>query len=202
MEDINEHEIDGLIQTMRETGIKGLMKYTDVLVLNHMMERGWIPPIEKRDELIKTLKGESDMEYNQIMNLIQRYDEWRKFLSSYSLRLNQNLDGINKRMNSIIPFKYVGNSPNKRLIGFVVEGSDINIYDGIGNKLILLGSVDKKSWSISWGSNSLLQQEHTSYITSSVRKLKEQTIISTNSIGERRGCFFNPSTYSLPIFSS
>ena len=80
-------------------------------------------------------------------------------------------------MKSIIPFKYVGNSPNKRLIGFVVEGSDINIYDGIGNKLILLGSVDKKSWSISWGSNSLLQQEHTSYITSSVRKLKEQTFV-------------------------
>ena len=177
METINEHEIDGLIQTMRETGIKGLMKYTDVLVLNHMMERGWIPPIEKRDELIKTLKGESDMEYNQIMNLIQRYDEWRKFLPSYSLRLNQNLDGINKMMNSIIPFKYVGNSPNKRLIGFVVEWKDINIYDGIGNKLILLGSVDKKSWSISWGNNSLLQQEHTSYITSSVRILKEQTII-------------------------
>jgi hypothetical protein len=47
METINEHEIDGLIQTMRETGIKSLMKYTDVLVLNHMMERGWIPPIEK-----------------------------------------------------------------------------------------------------------------------------------------------------------
>ena len=40
------------------------------------------------------------MEYNEIMNLIQRYDEWRKFLPSYSLRLNQNLDGINKRMNS------------------------------------------------------------------------------------------------------
>ena len=62
MEQINEHEIDGLIQTMKETGIKGLMKYTDVLVLNHMMERGWIPPIEKRDELIKTLK------VNQIWN--------------------------------------------------------------------------------------------------------------------------------------
>ena len=174
METINEHEIDGLIQTMKETGIKGLMKYTDVLVLNHMMERGWIPPIEKRDELIKTLKSESDMEYNEIMNLIQRYDEWRKFLPSYSLRLNQNLDGINKRMNSVIPFKYVGNSPNKRLIGFVDEGSDISIYDGIGKNLILLGSVDKKSWSISWGGNSLLQQEHSSYITSSVRELKKR----------------------------
>ena len=28
--DIPEYEIDGLIQTMRETGIKGLLKYTDV----------------------------------------------------------------------------------------------------------------------------------------------------------------------------
>ena len=47
MEKINEYEIDGLIQTMKEMGIKGLMKYQDVLVLNHMMERGWIPSIEK-----------------------------------------------------------------------------------------------------------------------------------------------------------
>ena len=130
MEEINEHEIDGLIQTMKETGIKGLMKYTDVLVLNHMMERGWIPPIEQRDELIKTLKDESDMEYNEIMNLLQRYSEWMKYLPSYSLRLNQNLDSINKRMNSVIPFKYIGNSPNKRLIGFVDEGKDINIWGG------------------------------------------------------------------------
>ena len=117
MEQINEHEIDGLIQTMKEMGIKGLMKYQDVLVLNHMMERGWIPPIEKRDELIKTLKGESDMEYNEIMNLINRYSEWKSILPSYSLRLNQNLDGINKRMNSVIPFQYIGNSLIKDWLG-------------------------------------------------------------------------------------
>ena len=80
-------------------------------------------------------------------------------------------------MNSVIPFKYIGNSPNKRLIGFVDEGNDINIYDGIGKNLMLLGSVDKKSWSIVWGTHPLLQQEHTSYITSSVRKLKEQKIV-------------------------
>ena len=174
MEQINEFEIDGLIQTMRGLGINGLMKYTDVLVLNHMMERGWIPPIEQRDELIKTLKDESDMEYNEIMNLLQRYSEWMKYLPSYSLRLNQNLDSINKRMNSVIPFKYIGNSPNKRLIGFVDEGKDINSYDGIGKNLMLLGSVDKKSWSINWGTHPLLQQEHTSYITSSVRELKKR----------------------------
>jgi hypothetical protein len=174
MEDINEYEIDGLIQTMKEMGIKGLMQYQDVLVLNHMMERGWIPSIENRDELIKTLKDNSEMEYNEIMNLINRYGEWKSVLPSYSLRLNQNLDGINKRMNSVIPFKYVGNSPNKRLIGFVDEGRQITIYDGIGKHLMKLGDVDKKKWSINWGTHSLLQQEHSSYITGCVRDLKNR----------------------------
>ena len=176
METINEYEIDGLIQTMKETGIKGLMKDTSVLVWNHILERGWCSETTREGQ-IKFLKQESDMEYNEIMNLINRYSEWKSVLPSYSLRLNQNLDGINKRMNSVIPFKYIGNSPNKRLIGFVDEGSDINIYDGIGKNLMLLGSVDKKSWSIVWGTHPLLQQEHTSYITSSVRKLKEQKIV-------------------------
>jgi len=173
METINEYEIDGLIQTMRGMGIKGLMKNTSVLVWNHILERGWCSETTREGQ-IKFLKQETDMEYGEIMNLINRYNEWRKFLPSYSLRLNQNLDSINKRMNSVIPFKYVGNSPNKRLIGFVDEGKDINIYDGIGKNLILLGSVNKKTWSIHWGSNSLLQQEHSSYITSSVRELKNR----------------------------
>ena len=176
MEKINEYEIDGLIQTMKGMGIKGLIKYSSILVWNHILERGWCSETTREGQ-IKFLKQESDMEYNEIMNLINRYSEWKSVLPSYSLRLNQNLDGINKRMNSVIPFKYIGNSPNKRLIGFVDEGSDINIYDGIGKNLMLLGSVDKKSWSIVWGTHPLLQQEHTSYITSSVRKLKEQKIV-------------------------
>jgi len=101
MEDINEHEIDGLIQTMKETGIKGLMKYTDVLVWNHICERNWCNE-SNREGQIKFLKQETDMEYNEIMNLLNRYDEWRKYLPSYSLRLNQNLDSINKKINSLV----------------------------------------------------------------------------------------------------
>ena len=61
MEEIKEYEIDGLVQTMKESGIKGIMKYTDVLVLNHMMERSWIPQINERDDLIKTLKENTEM---------------------------------------------------------------------------------------------------------------------------------------------
>jgi len=176
METINEYEIDGLIQTMKETGIKGLMKDTSVLVWNHILERGWCSETTREGQ-IKFLKQETDMEYNEIMTLLNKYEEWKRFLPSYSLKLNTNLNGINSRMNSVIPFQYVGKSPNKRLIGFVDEGKEISIYDGLGKHLMKLGSVDKNSFSISWGTHSLLQQEHSSYITSTVRKLKEQKIV-------------------------
>ena len=174
MENLNvpEHEIEGILQTLKETGLKGIMRFSDVLVLNHLIERGIIS--DKRDKLIKTLKDESGMDYGDIMTLINKYEDWKKYLPSYSLRLNQNLDGINKRMKSVIPFKYIGQSPNKRLIGFVDEGKQISIYDGIGKHLMKLGDVDKKKWSIVWNKHPLLQQDHTSYITSSVRILKEQ----------------------------
>ena len=174
MENLNvpEHEIEGVLQTIKETWLKEIMKYSDVLVLNHLIERGFVS--EERDELIKVLKGNTNLEYNEIMNLINKYDDCKKFLPVYSLRLNQNMDSINKRMNSVIPFQYIGNSPNKRLIGFVDEGDDINIYDGIGKHLMKLGSIDKKEWSIVWNEHPLLQQEHSSYIDDCVRELKEQ----------------------------
>ena len=62
MEEINNFEIDGLVQTLKETGIKGLMKYTDVLVLNHMCERGWIS--SERDKMIKLSKKYSNLEHH------------------------------------------------------------------------------------------------------------------------------------------
>ena len=40
--DIPEYEIEGLLQTLKEPGIKGIMEWSDVLVLNHLQERGYI----------------------------------------------------------------------------------------------------------------------------------------------------------------
>ena len=34
--DIPEYEIEGLLQTLKELGIKGIMEWSDVLVLNHL----------------------------------------------------------------------------------------------------------------------------------------------------------------------
>ena len=142
MEEIKEYEIDGLVQTMKESGIKGIMKYTDVLVLNHMMERSWIPQINERDDLIKTLKENTEMSYGEITNLLQRYNEWKQFLPSYSLGLNQKLDSINKKMNSVVPFKWIGSGSGKRLLGFVNEGNEVVVYDGGGNHLMKVCSID------------------------------------------------------------
>ena len=98
--DINipEYEIEGLIQTLKELGIKGLMEWSDVLVYNHLCERNFLP--ELRDEQIKVLRDQTDMSSGQIMELFQRYDKWSTSLPTYSLRLNQIMDSINKRYNS------------------------------------------------------------------------------------------------------
>lgn len=173
MEEIKEYEVDGLIQTLKESGIKGIMKYTDVLVLNHMMERSWIPNINERDKLIKTLKENTDMGYGEITNLLQRYNEWKRYLPSYSLGLNQKLDSINKKMNSVVPFKWVGSGSGKRLIGFVDEGKQISVYDGGGNHLMKVCDIDKNKWGITWNNYLKLHPHHQHYIIGEVKNLKK-----------------------------
>jgi hypothetical protein len=169
--EIPEYEIEGLIQTLKEMGIKGLMKWSDVLVYNHLLERQFLP--ENRQEQINILKNQTDMSYGQIMELLQRYDKWKEILPSYSLRLNQIMNSINKRYNSVVPFRYIGNGPNRKLLGFVEEGENINIYDGTGKHLMLVCSVDKKKWGIHWNDYVKLTTPQQKYITDEVKRLKE-----------------------------
>ena len=169
--DIPEYEIEGLVQTLKELGIKGLMSWSDVIVYNHLLERQFLP--DSREEQIKILKQNTDQEYKDIMNLIQRYDKWKEVLPSYSLGLNQKLDSVNKRYNSVIPFRWLGKGPNKKLLGFVEEGNKINVYDGMGKHLMLVCGVDKKNWSIHWNDYVKLTTPQQKYVTDSVLKLKD-----------------------------
>ena len=170
MEQINNYEIDGLIQTLKETGINGILKYSDVLVLNHMCERNWIP--SDRDGIIKTLKEKTNMDYKDITKLLNRYNEWEKFLPSYSLSLNLRLDDTNRKYNSIIPFKWIGDENNKKLIGFIKDSDGTSVYDGSGNQLIKICGVDE-NYSINWGENVQLTSPQQRYIVDEVRKLKQ-----------------------------
>ena len=173
MEEIHEYEIDGLIQTLKETGIKGIMKYTDVLVLNHMMERGWIPGIDERDKLIKVLKEQSDMSYGDIATLLTRYNDWKQYLPSYSLGLQMKLESVNQLYNSIVPFRWIGSGGNRKLIGIVKEVKGFTIYDQTGKHPMKVGDVNE-SYSISWNNYIKLTTPQQKYIIDEVKNLKQR----------------------------
>jgi len=169
-QDVPEYEIEGLMRTLKELGIKGIMENTDVIVLNHIIERGYIP--HHREGIISSLKENTDMEYGEIMELINKWDRWKKYLPSYSLKLNQKLDNINREMNSIVPFRYVGD----RLIGFVEnKNNEIDVLDGLGNHHILLGTINKNTWSINWNPYWVINPDVNRYVVGEIKRLKENS---------------------------
>mgnify|MGYP001027067030 FL=1 len=173
--EIPEHEIEGLLQTLKELGIKGIMEWSDVLVLNHLQERGFIS--SERDKVIKTLKEQTNMSYGEIMELLYRYDKWREVLPSYSLRLNQIMDSINLQWgpNVVIPFRYIGKGPNKKLIGMVREGGKYSIYDNTGKHPMLVGNVNE-DYSIHWNDYVKLTTPQTKYLVDKVKELKGRIV--------------------------
>ena len=169
-QDVPEYEIEGLMRTLKELGIKGIMENTDVIVLNHIIERGYIP--HHREGIISSLKENTDMEYGEIMDLINKWDRWKKYLPSYSLKLNQKLDNLNREMNSIVPFRYVGD----RLIGFVEnKNNEIDVLDGLGNHHILLGTINKNTWSINWNPYWVINPDVNRYVVGEIKRLKENS---------------------------
>ena len=171
MENINipEYEIEGLLQTLKELGIKGIMEWSDVLVLNHLQERGFIP--SDRDNTIKLLKEQTDMTYGQIMELIQRYDRWKEVLPSYNLTLNLKMDRINQDFNSVVPFRWIGEGPMRKLIGIVSEGKKFTIYDHTGKIPMLIGNITK-NFGVHWNDYVELTTPQRKYLVDEVKKLK------------------------------
>ena len=167
MERVNDFEIESFYQVLRETGIKGIMEYSDVLMLNHLIERGFIP--HHREGIIQSLRENTDMDFQTIMNLHSRFTRLKSSLPSYSLNLNQKLDSINSMYESEIPFEMVGD----RMMGIMKEEGGFGIYDGLNNHLIKLGSVNE-DYSISWNSNWLLQPEQLRWSVKKVRELKKR----------------------------
>lgn len=167
--DIPEYEIEGLLQTLKELGIKGIMEWSDVLVLNHLQERGFLP--SDRDNTIKILKEQTSMSYGEIMELLQRHERWREVLPSYSLQLNLKLDSVNNEYNSVVPFRWIGQGPNRKLIGIVKEGRTFKIYDHTGKHPMLVGDVNSK-FSIHWNNYVKLTTPQQKFIVDEVKSLK------------------------------
>jgi hypothetical protein len=168
MEKIKDFEIESFYQVLRETGIKGVMEWSDVLMLNHLIERGFIP--HHREGIIQSLRENTDMDFQSIMDLHRRFVKMRSSLPSYSLSLNNKLDKLNMMYESDVPFEMVGN----RMMGLIKEENGYGIYDGLGEHMIKLGSVDKRDYTINWNSNWLLQPEQLRWSVQKVRELKKR----------------------------
>jgi len=168
MERIKDFEIESFYQVLRETGIKGVMEWSDVLMLNHLIERGFIP--HHREGIIQSLRENTDMDFQSIMDLHHRFTKMKSSLPSYSLKLNEKLDKINMMYESDVPFEMVGN----RMMGIIKEENGFGIYDGLGENMIKLGSVDNVDYTINWNSNWLLQPEQLRWSVKKVREIKKR----------------------------
>jgi len=67
---VPQFEIEGLMKTLKELGIKGLLENTDVVCLDFIIQRGYVP--HHREVIISSLKENTDMEYGEIMELINK----------------------------------------------------------------------------------------------------------------------------------
>lgn len=167
---VPEFEIEGLMKTLKELGVKGLMENTDVVCLDFIIQRGYVP--HHREGIISSLKENTQMVYGEILELINKWNRWKKYLPSYSLQLQQRLDKIGGEMNSIVPFRYVGD----RMVGFVENNTKgIDVLDGMGNHHILLGTIDKETWSINWNPYWTINPDVNRYIVGELKTLKENS---------------------------
>lgn len=168
---IPDYEWNLWLEIMEQKGYD-VLKYSKEIVLDFLIERGYLKP--QREDIIRTLRENTEMSTSEIMELIQNHSRIKKTLPSLTLPINLRLDKINREMNSLVPFRKVGD----RLVGFVPNETNenvIDILDGMGNHHILLGSIDRKTWSLRWNPYWVIQPDLNRYVVGEIRNLKENS---------------------------
>jgi uncharacterized FlaG/YvyC family protein len=168
---IPDYEWNLWLEIMKEKGYD-VLKYSQEIVLDFLIQRGYLK--ENREDMIRTLRNNTNMSTSEIMELIQNHSRIKNSLPELSLQMNQKLDKINREMNSIVPFRKVGD----RLIGFVPNETKenlIDVLDGMGNHHILLGTIDRTKWSITWNPYWVINPDVNRYVVGEIRTLKENS---------------------------
>ena len=168
---IPNYEWNLWLEIMKEKGYN-VLKYSQEIVLDFLIQRGHLK--DQREDIIITLRENTEMSTSEIMELIQNHSRIKSTLPSITLPINQRLDKINREMNSIVPFRKVGD----RLIGFVPNETNdnlIDVLDGMGNHHIHLGTINKKDWTIRWNTYWVIQPDLNRYVVGEIRTLKENS---------------------------
>ena len=168
---IPNYEWNLWLEIMKEKGYN-VLKYSQEIVLDFLIQRGHLK--DQREDIIRTLRENTEMSTSEIMELIQNHSRIKSTLPSITLPINQRLDKINREMNSIVPFRKVGD----RLIGFVPNETNdnlIDVLDGMGNHHIHLGTINKKEWTIRWNTYWVIEPDLNRYVVGEIRTLKENS---------------------------
>ena len=168
---IPDYEWNLWLEIMKQKGYN-VLKYSQEIVLDFLIQRGYLK--DNREEIIRTLRNNTDMSTSEIIELIQNHSRIKSTLPSLTLPINQKLDKINREMNSIVPFRKVGD----RLIGFVPNETNdnlIDVLDGMGNHHIHLGTINKKEWTIRWNTYWVIEPDLNRYVVGEIRTLKENS---------------------------
>ena len=167
------YEIDSLKEIMKEGGIPLWSQFIEELSILHSQERGYLPT--HRNDLIKILKENTDWDYSKIVDLVNRVKSLESHYPSYNLRMNDKLLKVNQKFNSILPFQWIGEGGNRKMIGIVNEGGKKSIYEHSGKHPMLIGVLNE-DYSIQWNNYVVLTTPQQKYIVDEVKKLKGNII--------------------------
>lgn len=115
------------------------------------------------------------MDYSKIVDLVNRVKSLESHYPSYNLRMNDKLLKVNQKFNSILPFQWIGEGGNRKMIGIVNEGGKKSIYEHSGNHPMLIGVLNE-DYSIQWKNYVVLNTPQQKYIVNEVKKLKGNII--------------------------
>ena len=163
------YEIDSLQQVMKEGGIPFWSRFIEELSILHTIERGYLP--NGRDELIKILKENTEWETSKIVDLVNRVKRFESHFPSYNLRLGERLQKVQNSYNQILPFQWIGEGSNRKMIGIVKDGGKKVIYEHSGNHPLLIGVLNE-DYSIQWNNYVVLTTPQQKYIVDEVKKMK------------------------------
>ena len=82
-----------LTEVLNESGIRGVLKYSDSIIIHHLIRRGYLS--KDRTQLINELRNHTEFTYHDIVDMVNLYNKMEKSLPSYSVELNDKLDKVN-----------------------------------------------------------------------------------------------------------
>ena len=88
---IPDYEWNLWLEIMEEKGYD-VLKYSKEIVLDFLIERGYLKP--QREDIIWTLRENTEMSTSEIMELIQNHSRIKSTLPSLTPPINQKLDKI------------------------------------------------------------------------------------------------------------